>query len=133
VCEKLLPDLPQKKMMVQTWAAPDVCAGCEVEMVVGRVRLAVAAVLFVKRHALVGVGRTLRSYRVLVPVALEYRSGLRRRRDPAAMAAMHERNAPRVLRMIHDLRGLYLSGVFSSFPRPPVHSGRTGTPRWARS
>lgn len=76
-------------------------------MVFGRVRLAVATVLYLKRHALVGVGRTLRSYRTLVPVALEYRSGVKRRRSPAAMEAMHERNAPRVLRMIHELRGLY--------------------------
>ena len=42
---------------------------------IGRVRLLLAAIAFLKRHALLGVGRTLRSYKTLIPVAVEYKHG----------------------------------------------------------
>ena len=74
---------------------------------IGRVRLLLAAIAFLKRHALLGVGRTLRSYKTLIPVAVEYKHGLDTGTNATAMEAMHARNAPRVLAMIHNLKGLY--------------------------
>ena len=76
-------------------------------MMIGRVRLLLAAIAFLKRHALLGVGRTLRSYKTLIPVAVEYKHGLDTGTNSTAMEAMHARNAPRVLAMIHNLKGLY--------------------------
>ena len=76
-------------------------------MMIGRVRLLLAAIAFLKRHALLGVGRTLRSYKTLIPVAVEYKHGLDTGTNATAMEAMHARNAPRVLAMIHNLKGLY--------------------------
>ena len=84
-------------------------------VLIGRVRLCVAIVAYLKRYALLGVGRTLRSYRTLIPVAVEMKKHLEnatlaaapRAERAAVMEAMHERNAPRVLAMIHNLKGLY--------------------------
>ena len=55
---------------------------------IGRVRLLLAAIAFLKRHALLGVGRTLRSYKTLIPVAVEYGPrALERAAPPLAVVA----------------------------------------------
>ena len=86
---------------------------------IGRVRLLLAAIAFLKRHALLGVGRTLRSYKTLIPVAVEY--------GPRAL----ERAAPALAVVARDgaLAGLP-DGLGEHGPR--VHDARAAPVRRVR-